>query len=134
MKKTLRRDMLVCAAHCAGISMPSIHVIISGGKRARHYSAGKKVGVATAGVLAKTVTHSRQTSLMTSRPARRNYKTGRAGRASAVRAVRRSGGRTAARPRRANSVTYRGRRRDAGARAGTRARGERRYGARAQVL
>ncbi|KAL4712760.1 hypothetical protein ACJJTC_008057 [Scirpophaga incertulas] len=35
-------------------------------------------GGSGAGILVQAVTHARQTSLMTSRPARRNYKTGRA--------------------------------------------------------
>lgn len=97
-------------------------------------------GGCTAGILGQTVTLARQTSIMTSRPARRNYKTGRAHGCARQQAARRSGGRAAGRPRRASGVwhTVGGvatrRRRCAGAGIERAASGERRYGARAQVL
>ncbi|XP_075972479.1 uncharacterized protein LOC142974191 isoform X2 [Anticarsia gemmatalis] len=111
-------------------------------KRARHCT-GPKVGGGGgggAGVLAQAVTHARQTSLVTSRPARRNYKTGRAAQPTAP-ASGAAQWRTRCRPTptRHRRFTYRGRRHDAVhgagrcAGAGTRARGERRYGARAQI-
>lgn len=113
---------------------------------------GSKVGGGggdvEAGVLAQAVTHASQTSLVTSQPARQNYKTGRAGAGSRQQAAwrrgrQRSGGRAAGRPRRATGDSHTvggvstpggGANRGAGAGAGIRARGERRYGARAQVL
>lgn len=76
-------------------------------------------GAAAAERASRPGRHARQTSLVTSRPARRNRETGRAAqqRRPASGRARRSGGRAAGRPRRATS-TYRGRRLDAAARAG----------------
>lgn len=127
----------------AGVIL-SLSLASRGDRRARHCT-GTEVGGGGSSVLAQAVTHARQTSIVTSRPARRNYKTGRAAApgapASGV-AARRSEERAAARPRRATGaartvggVTTLVRRRSAAsAGAGTRARDERRLGARAQVL
>ncbi|CAG4978789.1 unnamed protein product [Parnassius apollo] len=65
-------------------------------------------GAAAAGVLAQAITHARQTSLVTSWPARRNYKTGRAavlGAPASGAVAQRSDERAAARPRRATGAS-----------------------------
>lgn len=95
-----------------------------------------------AGVLVQVVTHAFQTSLVTSRPARarQNYKTGRAAQPTAP--TRGAGGSAVAdappadpnAPPAFHIPWAASRRCSRRGRAGTRARGERRYGARAQVL
>lgn len=111
--RPLRSMCIVITADCIEVS----------NRQARHCT-GKVGGGGNAGILVQPVTHLRQTSLVTSQPARRNYKTGRAGALRAAVAVAAQWRvRCRPTPTRHRRFTYRGRRHDAERRFPGRGRG-----------